>query len=233
MAFIPALIGGLEGLAGGLLNRPQTTTSGGTSSTTSNSSGTTTGTSLPNYDPMQLQMRNFLLNQFYNQANPNAIGNLVSNYTAGGINTINQGAGAAQQSLQNRLAGSGLSFSNAAPFAQSSIDQSRIGGITALRTQAPILQSNLQQSRLTDFSSFLQGLPVGQTTTGTTTQQGTQNTTQTGNVTQPGNILGGAASGIATTLAGLYGMGAFKGSQPSTYNPNPGGLGISNNWGQG
>jgi len=216
-AFLPFLMTGLSALAGGLGNREQTQKSTGTSTTHSNQ--TTTGTSnvdtstTPTYDPLQLQMRNFLLNQFYNRTNPNAINGLVDNYIGQGTNNINASASQQEQALSAALAARGLSYSPVAGQAIAQGQSNRIGQIIGLRNQAPLLNDQLQQSRLTDFSTFLKGLPTGTHTVGTTNTTsnttGDSTTNQQGSVTTPGNVLGGAFGGAAGMLANLYGQGAF------------------------
>ncbi len=210
---LPALMTGLSALAGGLGNREQKQQQSGTSTTNSNSTSTQNidQTSMPSYDPLQLKMRDFLINQFYNRTRPEASQGLVNNYIGQGVNTINQAAGQQEQALSAALAARGLSYSPASGQALGQQQSNRIGQITGLQMQAPLLQDQIQQGRLTDFSSFLSGLPTGTHTTGTNTTNtvGQQNTQSQGTVTTPGNVLGGAFGGAAGMLANLYGQGAF------------------------
>lgn len=212
-AFLPFLMTGLSALAGGLGNREQKQQQSGTSNTTSNSTSTQNidQSTNPTYDPLQLKMRDFLMNQFYNRTRPESTAGLVDNYIGGGVNTINNSSTQQEQALSAALAARGLSYSPVAAQAIGQQQSNRIGQITGLQMQAPLLQDQMQQSRLTDFSSFLKGLPTGTHTTGTNTTNtsGTQNTTQQGTVTTPGNVLGGAFGGAAGMLANLYGQGAF------------------------
>ena len=213
MAFLPALITGISGLAGGLLNRPSTqqqqtnqTTNQQSSQSTANQSQTN-----PNYDPFQLQMRNFLLSSYYNRTNPAYINNLVNSSINNGTNEINASATPALQALRNSLAARGLSYSPVAGTAEAGMQAQRIGQITNLRAQAPLLADQLQGNALTSFSDYLSRLPVGQTSSSTGFQSGSgqSTTTGTGSVTNPGNILGGAVSGAGSALGLLYGQGAF------------------------
>lgn len=215
---LPALMTGLSAIGGGLLNKPQTQTQSGVSDSTSNS--TTHGTSnidqstTPTYDPLQLKMRDFLMSQFFNRQNPNSINNLVQQSIGQGTNAINEGAQGSEQALSAALASRGLSYSPVAGQAIGQQQSNRIGQITQLQGQAPMMQDQLQQQRLTDFSSFLKGLPTGTHTMGTTTQDsntmGTQHGTSSGTGTTQGNVMGGAFAAGASTLANLYGQGAFN-----------------------
>ena len=214
-AFIPALISGVAGLAGSLFGKPQTTTQN-TNSTT-NQSSTQNASSLPNYDPLQLQMRNYLLNQFYQQTNPNAINSLVSNYIGTGTNTINQNANSQQQNLKAYLGAQGLNYSPAAASAYENADAGRVSQINQLQNSAIPLANQVQQQRLTNFASFFSGLPVGTTSQGSST--GTSTTNGTSTTTGPNNMLAGGLSAGASTLAGLYGQGAFSGG--NTYGGQP------------
>lgn len=215
--FLPALMAGLSAISGGLLNKKQTQQQSGTSDVTSNSTTNTTQnidqSSTPTYDPLQLQMRNFIMNQFFNRQNPNAINNLVQQHIGQGTNAINEGAQGSEQALQAALAARGLSYSPVAGQAIGQQQADRIGQITQLQGQAPLLADQMQGSRLTDFASFLKGLPTGTHTTGTNTSMGTttgtQTGTSTGTMTTPGNVAGGAFGGAAGMLAHLYGRGAF------------------------
>lgn len=211
MAFIPALISGVAGIAGGLFGKPQTTTTNQNSNT--NTSQQQSASSLPNYDPLQLQMRNYLLGQFYQQTNPNAINSLVSNYVGTGTNNINQNANSQQQNLSAYLGAQGLGYSPAAASAYESADAGRVGQINTLQNSAPQLAANLQQSRLTSFAGYLSGLPVGTSSTGSSS--GSSSTNGTSTQTGPNNSLAAGLSAGASTLAGLYGQGAFSGSNSS------------------
>jgi hypothetical protein len=174
---------------------------------------------MPTYDPLQLAMRNFLLNQFYTRAN-SGVGDQVNAYINQGVGNINNTSNTSEQAIKNLLASRGLSYSGAASTPLANAETQRISDVTNLRNQAPLLQDQLKRQNLTDFGSFLSGLPVGSTSAGTSYQntQGSQHTDQTGTVTDPGNILGGAVSGAGSALAYLYGKGAFGGTKAN--NPN-------------
>lgn len=216
-AFIPALISGVAGLAGGLLNRPKTTqqNSSSTTNTSQQINANQNSNVAPVYDPQQLAMRNFLLNAFYQRANSADVDKTVGSYVNSGVNNINSNAQTSEQAIRNVLASRGLSYSGAAATPLANAESSRIGQITDLRNQAPLIKDQLQGKYLTDFASFLSGLPVGQQGSGTSYQntEGSQHTDQHGTITDPGNILGGAVSGLGSGLALMYGNGAFGGKK--------------------
>jgi len=219
MAFVPALISGVSALAGGLLNKPKTTTqnTNQTTNISGDQSANSNANTAPVYDPLQLAMRNYLLGQFYQRSSPGAIGNQVGSYINQGVNNINESAGTNQAALSNMLASRGLSYSGAASTPLGMAESNRIGQITDLRNSAPILADQFQSKNLTDFASFLSGLPVGQKSASdaySTSHQST-NTQGTGQMTDPGNILGGAVTGLGSSLAYLYGKGAFSGTPSS------------------
>jgi hypothetical protein len=218
---VPAIMAGVSALQGYLANRSkkqQETEQAGTSSGTQNTTQTinTSSSTMPQYDPKQLQMRDFLMSQMYNRTNPNQIQGLVENYVGQGTNNINASAGQNEQALSAALAARGLSYSPVAGQAIGQAQNQRIGDIIGLRNQAPLLQDQIQQQRLTDFSTFMRGLPTGTSTTGSSTGTTTGTTTGatqgTGSVSDPNvNPWTGALGTLSSTLANLYGQGAFSG----------------------
>lgn len=220
--FIPALIAGASALGGLLGNRKQTSQQSGSSTTsgmqdfTGTQSNEFSNLSSPVYDPQQLQMRNFLLSQFYNRTNPETIKSITEAAINQGVNNYNQEYQGAEQALRGNLAMRGLQYSPAGANAEAQLQNSRIGNIIGLRNQAPLLQNQLQESALTDFSNFLTRLPFGTQSSGSSFgstsghQSSTQNTESQGTVTQPGNMLGGLFGGLGSALAALYGQGAFQ-----------------------
>jgi hypothetical protein len=218
MGFIPALIGGLSGLAGGLLNKPQKQATQTDTTSHNSSSSAASGSTLPVYDPYQLQMRNFLLNQYYNNTNPAAINQLVSSSINQGVNSINDSAGPQEQALRANLAARGLNFSGTAGTTLAGQQANRIGQITQLQGQAPLLRDQLQQRNLTSFSDYLSRLPVGQqfNQSGTNTSDGTQHVQGNGTITSGGGALGGAIGGLGSSLGLMYGLGAFGGKSASS-----------------
>lgn len=216
--FIPALIAGASALAGALSNKEKNTQQ--TGSSTTNQSQTSTGaanySTSPTYDPLQLQMRDFLLKQFYDRAQGGGINDVVNATINGGVNQINRAGNSNEMAVRNMLASRGLSYSPAAAQPLAQVNSDRLAQITQLRNTAPILQDQLQSGRLSDFATFLRGLPTGQTGVSNTasSMEGSSHTDSAGNVIQPGNMLGGGISMGAEALARLYGMGAFGGPKP-------------------
>lgn len=208
--FLPALLSGITGIAGGLLNKPQTTKTDQTTNTSNSSTSSATANQLPVYDPMQLQMRNYLISQFYNQTNPAAIHGLVSGMTNNAVNDINSSAGTQEQALQASLAGRGLSYSGAAGNAIGQQQQARMGQIFQQRAQAPLLEHSLQQQGLTSFADYLSRLPVGSQSVSTGSENSTGTQHMTGTNVGSGNPIGGAVSGAGSSLALMYGLGAFN-----------------------
>lgn len=215
----------ISGIAGGLLNKPKTTTQSGNSTTNSTSDQNTNfnqsqdSSTNPVYDPLQLQMRNFLIGQYQNRLRPEGINNTVNSYIGQGVNNINQSAGTNQAALANILASRGLSYSGAAGTALAGGESKRIGDVIGLRNQESLLRDQLTSQRLTDFSGYLSSLPVGSHTSGTSSGTGysqtlgSSHTDSQGQNYDPGNPLGGAISGAGSTLAYLYGQGAFGGKK--------------------
>jgi hypothetical protein len=215
--FVPALIAGASALSGFLGNRNQNQNQSGSSTTnqTQTSTGATNFSNTPTYDPMQLQMRDFLLKQFYGRTQPGAVQGLVDSTVNSGVNNINRAGASNEMAIRNILASRGLSYSPAAAVPLANANMDRLGQITQLRNSAPILQDTLESGRLTDFSNFLKGLPTGQSGVANTASfnEGASHTDQAGNVNVPGNPLGGSFSNAAATLAWLYGQGAFGGKK--------------------
>jgi hypothetical protein len=215
--FVPALIAGASALAGALSNKEKDVKQTGSSTTnsTQTSTGATNFTNTPTYDPLQLQMRNYLLQNFFERAQPGAVDGLVDSTVNGGINNINSAGASNEMAIKNMLASRGLSYSPAAATPLAIANSNRLAQTTQLRNSAPILADQLQTGRLTSFANFLSGLPTGQTgvTNTASTTEGAQHTDSAGNVIQPSNMLGGAVSNAAGTLAYLYGQGAFGGSK--------------------
>lgn len=213
---VPAIMAGISALSSYLANRKkkeQESEQQQQTNSTQNTLLNNTTDSTPTYDPLQLQMRNFLINTMFNRTNPNALHGLVNNYIGQGTNEINQSAGANEIALKNALAARGLSYSPVAGQALAQGQSNRIGQITGLNIQAPLLEDQLQQQRLTDFGTFMRGLPTGThnvgTSVGTTTTTGNANTQ--GSITDPNrNPWAGALGAASQTLANLYGQGAFQ-----------------------
>lgn len=227
--FIPALIAGGTALAGALSNRGSKTQQSGTQNTnqTQNIDATDynqgfnntsySGSSTPTYDPMQMAIRDYLLNQFGNKIKESEN---LQGYLGQGLRSINEGAGIKEQAVNNVLSSRGLSFSPIAANALAGIQTQRIGDSVNFSNQIPLLQRQLKLEDMNNLAKFFSSLPTGTTTAGTsfgdtgsvnrrvgvTNTQG--NTTSTGTMNNPGNVAGGAvAGGISGLLAGWNAFG--------------------------
>lgn len=202
----PLAIAGLSGLGGIFANKPKTTTT----NSTQNSAGdqTQTGFSRPAYDPLTEMLRQQLINAYGGSLTEDPD---LSGYEASGLGKINQIGDARTAALKNSLASRGLSYSPVAPIATSNSDSQRFSDSASFENSLPLLRRQLMDQRLGAAGSFFKGLPIGQDTYGAGTfHQGQQgHTEQIGG----GNELGGGLSSFATTLAGLYGNGAFGGGK--------------------
>ncbi len=213
--FIPALISGIAGLAGGLLNRPKEITKDSTGTSSNAFSSGTSGSfyNSPTMDPMQSRMRDFLLQDYYTRAQGGDINHFLDAYKTMGVGGINRTSDMAQQNLSNSLAARGLSFSPVAGTALANAEQSRVGQINELNTSLPLLGEQMKQSRLTDFSNFLSKLPYGQQGTSESSTAGQQmgNTSEHSVANDPGNILGGGIGGFGSMLAMLLALSGQSG----------------------
>lgn len=169
----------------------------------------------PTFDEETLGLRNALISQFLNRVN-NAPG-FGEAYRAAGLQRINQSNNLGRQLLENSLAARGLSSSPVAANAIAQNEANRLMQGSQFLTQAPITLDQLMQERLLQAGNFFSQLPHGLATTGTTRRTGTTTGNVQGETTTPGNLLGGLFGNLGTTLAGLYGRGAFR-KQPSLGN---------------
>ncbi len=199
----PLAISGLSALAGGLLNQNKKQTQ----STTQNQAGDQSASNInrPIYDPAEDQLRYNLLSRYFDSLgeDPN-----LSGYEAQGLSKINQNADIRTRAIQNSLAARGFSNSPISAYAPAMSNSARISDASQFQNSLPLLRRSLYDERLKNASGFLQSLPKG--TYGTqdsTFHSGSQGYTEG---TIPGNPTGGAVGGLATTLAGLYGQGAFS-----------------------
>jgi len=217
--FVPALIAGASALAGALANRKQKQTSETQQRQTGTNRQDFSSTTLPQYDPESLAFRNALLAAFTGrlQENPR---NIADEQITGSLRDINQGSEIQKRLIQQQLALRGLNFSPASAIAPASVDASRIAQQNQVLGNRNTLVDSIMRNRLGEASAFLNSLPVGQTTSGSQTGNFENETFGTTTQTIPGNILGGAVSGLATTLAGLYGAGAFGGNKQTPPGPS-------------
>jgi len=188
----------LGGVAGGLSNRPTTSTSTVSPTTSSFSS-----TSTPNLDPGATGLRSNIIDQYMAllKQDPN-----LSGYESSQLSGINKGYADQATNLEGNLAARGITGPAAATSMQS-LENQRFGAGINLRNQIPLLARGLKEDTLSKAMAGFSGLVPSYGTTGTGTQN-TSGVTTTG--TQSGNVAGGAFSGASQALALLLGMGAFN-----------------------
>lgn len=247
---VGSIIKGVGGAAAGLLGGAPTTTTGNSTtnsdqSTNTNSSGNssfedwlknfltsqtntqggtaTTSTTNPNLSPSTQKLIDQLTLRYSNLATPS-----LTSYGNQQTQAINRNADLQSTAVNNIMAARGLGTSPAAATAQAGVEANRFSDINSFMAQLPILQNQQNISNLNAASNFMQAIPHGTTTTGTTAntqetnqqqtqnqdtggqqfqnQWGFQNTAGTSNTnsTQTQKQSGSAAGGIAGLLAGLF-----------------------------
>lgn len=215
MAFpVAAVLTGLSGLAGLFGNKQKQETSGSqTNKQFSTDSSAVNMAELPEYDSYAAQIRNQLLDRFMNM---NAGDTDLTGYASNALSNINRSGDLKAEALRANLASRGLSYSPMAGRAFSNLESERFGESTNLLNTLPLLQRQMRQEDLNNFSNFFTRLPVGTRRVGDTVSNSSsegqlnQQGTVTGNV---GGGIGGGVGSLATTLAGLFGLGAFGGNK--------------------
>lgn len=201
--------GGLAGLFGGGKQQKTQTNGTITNNQQGNFSQNQQNTSSPNLTPLQkalIQQFTSGASQLYNQSTN------LQPYAASGLEQINSGSNAASQAMSANLAAHGQSFSPAAATAQNQNILSRTGQQAQFMNQIPLLQRQLQEQSLGQLQGAFSAIPTGVTQTGTssgqTSQQGTQ--TQQGTNLVSGNPMGGLFSGLGAGI--MYGLPGLFGS---------------------
>lgn len=212
-AGLGSVFGGLAGLFGG--GKQQQTKTNGTISN-SGTSGFNQSTS-PNFNPLQeALMKQFTqgASNLYNQSTN------LGGYTSSGLENINQTSNAAAKNIAANLANRGLTFSPAAGTALTQNVLSRAGQQSQFLNSIPLLQRQLQESSLGDLENAFKTIPVGQSSSGSTTQNNTQ--TQQGTNLVSGNPMAGLFSGLgAGTIASLPLLNNYlNGNANNTIMPN-------------
>ncbi len=197
--FIPALIAGVSALAGGLGNKDKKINTTSDSHTDS----TIDSNTQPVYDSEQIRLKNELENQYLARLGTGQ--DEADAVTRGSLYNINDQYGLAAKTAENFSRARGIGRTTAGTVPVASVFAGRAGDAARVQNQNPLLRRQFDQENLGNLASFFSRLPVGSHTWGTQ-QQTTHGTQQT---TQPGNPWGGAIGGLAGTLAGLYGEGAF------------------------
>lgn len=196
-SFILPIISGLTGLfSGGAKKQTDTNFN---NKTDQSQSGTTSGSTSPNFSPLQQQLMQMFTNGAINQYNQ---GTDLSGYKNQGIRDINSTGNAARKNLDNSIASRGLSFSPAAANADTSLEQGRIGNIQNFLQTIPLLQRQIQQQNIQGLQSAFGIIPTGTNSTGTSNVTGTSTSSGTGQQIQssPGGWLSGLFSGLGQGL---------------------------------
>lgn len=225
---IPAIMAG-SSLLGGLFGnkskqqQQQNTTTNTNSTTNSNSqfqqNNSNSSLSRPVYDEMQGNLRDTLLQQYMGRLfqQPNDL--LESTYY-GNMRSINENTNRLKNNVAETYANRGLSYSPASAVAMNNVDANRYSNIINLEGSMPALQDQIMQQRMQQASQYLQSLPVAMSNDSVGSANGTQNSTQNTVGTQTSNTqgtteqssgggIGGGIQSLVTTMAGLYGNGAF------------------------
>lgn len=217
---IPLAISGISALGGLFSNRPKTTTetSRGTTSTSGTTSEVGGTTTTPNLDPATADYLNLIRNRYIQSLNQDVD---LSGYEAGGVQNINRASGLRSQALNSILAARGLNYSPMGAAANAGLESARVSDVVGFQNQIPLLRNQLMQEKLNNAAAFFSRIPIGQTSTSDVTRNVTGTETREGTTTgtQPGNMLGGLFGGLGSSLAYLYGSGAFgAGARPNISN---------------
>ena len=188
-------ISGISALAGLFANRKKQTEQ------TETSNESIDRLQAPEYDPKTSVMKDTLMNYYLDRLGDNS--NFFQGYQQQGLRNINQGSDVANENINNFLASRGLGRTSAGATAMIGNQINRGNQIASFNSSIPLLQDQRFGNLLSGANDFFSKLPVAQRITGTTT--GTKKTIGT----TAGNQLGGAFGGLANSLFGLYGAGAF------------------------
>lgn len=193
---LPLAIMAGSAIAGGLSNRGSKQTS--TSKTNENFDNWQT----PQYDDQSNFLKNTILSRYLDLIQGDD-GEYWDAYKLKGLRDINDAEDQSNNILRQIMSQRGLSLTSggSAPFMQSAIASQMTKG--NLLSQIPLLQDERRRNTLKEASGFFSTLPysVHRTGTGSSTGEGVG--------TMPGNVAGGTITGLISSLAQLYGAGAF------------------------
>ena len=133
---------GLSGLAGGLNNRP------------------TTSTSVPNVQPILQPLQQNLVDSY----TKSLLGTDLTGYTASGVDDINSQSAIQKQNAMETAAARGVQ-GPAVDTSLNNIDASRSSQVSKFRQSIPLLQNTLQQAALSNAGNFFNNNKTGLTTT--------------------------------------------------------------------
>ena len=206
---IPAIMAGTSLLSGYLANRKRKQEQEQQSTQNIDRTTSTNMLDMPEFTAEGQSLLGSLTSQYLNRMRESPQ-ELTDSLTTNALQSINRGSTAQRKSLESILAARGLSGSAIGGNAIAGLESGRIGQqVGALNTVPQLVEQFLQQ-RLQGATDFFSRIPTGTRRTGEVRETGTVNTTGKQTTTDPGNPLGGAFSSLATTLAGLYGGGAFN-----------------------
>lgn len=194
---IPLAISGISALAGLFGNRKKTTEQKSTSTEHSDSSN------MPVYDASTEIMKKLLMDRFLGRTEDT--GDYLSGYAHNGLQNINSAYNTGQNNIESILAARGLGRTSAGASSLVQNQINRANQSANFLNTLPQMADERYRNSLSDAANFFKAIPVGQHTVG----DSTRNTT--GTATDPGNMVGGTFASLGSTLAGLYGSGAFGG----------------------
>ena len=193
---VPLAISGISALAGLFGNRKKQIEQSSTSNESFNTSNT------PTYDASTEIMKKLLMDRFLGRTEDD--NDFFSGYTNSGLSNINRGFDSNSLNIENILASRGLGRTSAGVSSLVGNQINRGSQIASLLNSIPLLADERARTNLTDAAGFFNMIPTGTTSSGTSTR------TTKGTEIQPGNQLGGTFASLGTTLAGLFGQGAFS-----------------------
>jgi hypothetical protein len=232
MAWVAPIIAGLGALGGVFGSKQKQQQSGfqnqqgGSVTNFGTTSGTTTGSTVtPNINPLAAGGYQAISDKYMDLLNkdPNLTG-----YQAEQTEQINRQSDIQKQQLRENLAARGIT-GPAAETAIANAEAQRFGSTINLSNKIPLLARQLMENTMGNAGGFYHGIPVGQTTAGTTTsttggttgQNQWGSTQQGGTVTTGVNPLSGLFGGAGNILALLSGMGMLGGGGSGTQQGPP------------
>ena len=222
----PAIISGISALGGLFGNRrsqqQQFQRSNQRNEFTNQGNATNYNRTTPTYDPAAWDFRNELMGRALNRSPLLDPRSAAASVTTNQLQNLNNQSALQRRVVDNMMRQRGLSHSPMGGAMLGNFDSGRVAQGVNILNQQPILErqffqenENMENARQQLAQQLFNMIPYSQE------GEGFQNTWNTGvqtgesqsqgTSTIPGNMLGGGISSLATTLAGLYGAGAFGG----------------------
>lgn len=202
---LPLLALGLTGasaLAGLLGNRKQETKSSW------NKTDNVNMLSSPEYDEPTLDFRNNLMRRYLGAAQEDDTP-FWNSYQQNAFNDIDQATLQGGNAVDSFLTSRGINRTTAGANAFSGVDMQGRMAKAGITSSIPLLADQRRRELSGQMSQFLSSLPVAQRQTGTNTSSGT------GTNINEGNPMGGGLTGLASSLAMIYGASNKTKSNPS------------------